>query len=148
MEEDVPPTRTELIDEIVADQERCFDSGATNNKTDIALTIISVLASLAATVLVSATSFKIVTACVAAVPAACTSLQKIIDFRGRSLWYFHHSANLKALALSLKFAKEPNLEEFARRRAEIEIEGEQRWAQIGGARDAESGKRKARGKPV
>jgi hypothetical protein len=65
------------------------------------------------------------------------SLQKIIDFRGRSLWYFHHSANLKALALSLKFAKEPNLEEFARRRAEIEIEGEQRWAQIGGARNPE-----------
>jgi hypothetical protein len=146
MEEDVPPTRAELIDEIVADQESCFDSGATNNKTDIALTIISVLSSLAATVLVSATSLKIVTACMAAVPAACTSLQKIIDFRGRSLWYFHHSANLKALALSLEFAKDPNLEEFARRRAEIEIDGEQRWARIGGARNPENEKRITRRK--
>jgi hypothetical protein len=141
------PARSELIDEFQADEESCFDSGAKNNITDIALTITSVVASLAATVLVSATSHKPLAASVAAIPAACTALQRIVDFRGRSLWYFHHSANLKALVLSLKYAKNPDLEEFAKRRADIEIEGEFRWAQIGGARAGQEGEVKRGRKP-
>lgn len=69
-------------------------------------------------------------ASIAAVPAACTSLQRIVDFRGRSVWYFQHSASLKALAVSLRYATSPNLEEFARRRADLEVQGEQRWKQV------------------
>lgn len=138
------PTRSELIEEFNADWEACFDSGTTNNVTDITLTIISVLTSLAATVLVSATTYKTLAASVAAFPAACTALQRIVDFRGRSLWYFRHAANLKALALSIKYATNPDLEEFAKRRAELEIEGELRWAQIGGS----GGEKEARGKHI
>jgi hypothetical protein len=132
MKEEVP-SRSEMIEEFIADQASCFSSGAINNITDISLTIVSVLASLAATVLVSTGICRILAASVAAVPAACTALQRIVDFRGRSIWYFRHAANLKALAVSLKFAKEPNLEEFAKKRADIEIEGESRWAGIGAA---------------
>jgi hypothetical protein len=134
------PTRAELLDEFAADETSCFGSGATNNVTDIVLTLMSVVSSLAATILASATPHHFLAASFAAVPAACTSLQRIIDFRGRSHWYFKHAADLKALALSLRYAKTPDLEEFAQRRAELEVEGEQRWAQIGGAKDAQERK--------
>jgi hypothetical protein len=94
---DEVPSRSELIEKFETDENSCFDFGATNNVTDITLTIISVFASLAATVLVAVTGWKIVAASVAAIPAACTSLQRIIDFRGRSHWYFQHSAASKHL---------------------------------------------------
>jgi hypothetical protein len=144
MEEEELPTRSELLEEFQDDQESCFDSGAKNNITDIALTIASVVTSLAATVLVSATPYKPLAASMAAIPAACTALQRTVDFRGRSLWYFHHAASLKALALSLKFARNPDLEEFARKRADLEMEGELRWAQIGGGRAGQDGESKRR----
>jgi len=109
MDEEMP-TRAELIAEFAADEDSCFASGTQNNVTDITLTFVSVFTSLAATVLVAATFYKVLAASFAAVPAACTALQRSIDFRGRSLWYFHHAANLKALGLSLKYAKNPDLE--------------------------------------
>jgi hypothetical protein len=132
---DQTPSRDELLSELEADRDSCFESGATNNKTDIALTFISVLASLAATVLVSATPYKALTASIAAIPAACTALQKIIDFRGRSFWYFQQAAGLKALAISLKYATTPDLETYAKHRADLEVDGEKRWAGIGSVRN-------------
>jgi hypothetical protein len=134
MEEQELPTRSELLEEFEADYESSFDSGAKNNISDIALTIVSVASSLAATVLVTATPYRPLAASVAAIPAACTALQRTVDFRGRSLWYFGHAANLKALALALKFAKEPDLEDFAKHRADLEIDAEVLWSQIGGGR--------------
>jgi hypothetical protein len=125
------PARDDLLDEFYTDEESCFNSGRLNNITDIGLSIVAVLGSLAATILVSTHIETTVVASVAAVPAACTTLQRIVDFRGRSLWYFHHSANIKALAVSLKYAATPDLEHFASLRAELEIEGDKRWSQIG-----------------
>jgi hypothetical protein len=141
------PTRAELIREFAEDEESCFDSGRLNNISDIALSIVSVLGSLAATVLVSTGAAKALIATFAAVPAASTTLQRIIDFRGRSLWYFRHSANLKALTVSLRYATNPDLEAFARRRADLEVEAEQRWAQIGSGNDAPTGKARRKRTP-
>jgi hypothetical protein len=132
---DETPTRADLIQEFEEDEDNCFDSGRWNNITDIALSVLAVLGSLAATVLVSASKNLALTASVAALPAACTTLQRIVDFRGRSLWYFQHSASLKALAVSLKYAANPDLEAFAKRRADLEVEAEKRWSGVGSGRD-------------
>lgn len=136
------PTKDDLLEEFYADESQCFDSGRTNNITDIALSFIAVLGSLAATVMVSTGLNHALVASVAAVPAACTTLQRVIDFRGRSLWYFQHAASLTALAVSLKYAATPDLERFARQRADLEIEADKRWSQVGGAR--QPAKRKSR----
>jgi hypothetical protein len=101
-----------------------------------------VLGSLAATVLVSTGAAKPLIASIAAIPSACTTLQRIVDFRGRSLWYFQHSANLKALTVSLRYAVNPDLEAFAQRRGDLELEAEQRWSQIGSGKDASTARSK------
>jgi hypothetical protein len=127
--------RSTLLAKISRDQEKCYFMGTVHNVWDVSMTFISVCASVAATVLVSqsqaGTNSKLVAASIAAVPAACTALQRIVDFRRRSFWYFNHSANLKALAIMLEYAEKPDLEQYARKRAEIEVEGEGRWEQIG-----------------
>ncbi|HXM43541.1 MAG TPA: hypothetical protein VN924_20055 [Bryobacteraceae bacterium] len=125
-----------LLEEFDADEAICFDSGRLNNITDITLSIASVLGSLVATVLVAAGAYKALSASAAAVPAACTTLQRIVDFRGRSLWYFNLAANIKALSVSLRYAKEPDLEKFAKERAQLEIDADNRWKQIGGSAEA------------
>ncbi len=134
---DAVPTRSELISELESDEKQCFEAGRLNNVTDICLSIASVLSSLVATVLVSSVKEKLwVAGAFAALPAAFTSLQKIVDFRGRSLWYFGFSANLTALTVSLKYAKDPDLEDFAKRRASLEIEGDKQWAKLGRTSDS------------
>jgi hypothetical protein len=133
--------RGSLLQEFEIDERQCFESGRLNNITDIALSIISVLTSLAATVLVSTGVDKAVVASVAALPAACTALQRTVDFRGRSLWYFEHAANITALSVSLRYATTPDLEQFAKRRAELEIDGDKRWGQIGRSGESPSNRR-------
>lgn len=129
------PTREELLAEFESDERQCFDSGRVNNITDIALSIIAVIGSLVATILAAADMVpRWCLAAFAAIPAASASLQQIVDFRGRSIWYFSHSAKLTALFVALKYASHPDLEEFARKRAELEIEGDKTWRQIGNAK--------------
>ena len=132
--------REELIEELVADGESYFSSGATNNIIDLTLIVLTVLASLAATVLATTSVAKWIVAGVAAVPAAATSLQRIVGIRERSNWYFLHAANVRALATELKYASAPNLEEFSKKRGELEIEMEKQWLEIGHA-GAASGRR-------
>lgn len=134
------PTREQLIEDFEADEDACFDSGRVNNIVDIALTILSVLGSLVATVLAATIMNKALVASVAAIPAACTSLQRIVGFRGRSVWYFQHAAALKALKFNLKYASSPNLEKFAEDRAELELAGEQRWEQVVAGKDTPEGR--------
>jgi hypothetical protein len=42
-----PPSRDDLLDEFYSDEETCFDSGRLNNITDLALSMIAVIGSLA-----------------------------------------------------------------------------------------------------
>ena len=79
--------RNELIAELEADGESYFSGGFWNNIIDLSLTILTVLASLVATVLASANSQSVskwVIAAVAAIPAGAASLQRIVGIRERS----------------------------------------------------------------
>jgi len=123
-----------LLAEFEEDRAVSFRAGRLNNVTDITLSTLSVFASLAATVLI-ATKFPItLAASMAAVPAACTSLQRIVNFRARSHWYFEQASQLTALVISLRYASHPDLGEFAEKRANLEIAGEKRWSQLGSDR--------------
>jgi hypothetical protein len=128
----VARTSDELLRELDEDGEAYFGSGRQNNITDITLSITAILASLVATVLAATGQVPPwISATVAAVPAACASLQRVVDFRGRSSWYFQHAARVRALATSLRYAKAPDVEEFARKRGDLEVEMEKEWSQIG-----------------
>ena len=125
------PERDELLQELEDDGEVFFGGGRLNNMSDLTLTIVSIFASLAATVLVSAPVPRWSTAAVAAVPAACVALQKTLDLRGRSNWYFQYAALVRGLATELKYATAPVVEEYAFRRAKLETQMEEEWRSIG-----------------
>jgi hypothetical protein len=102
--------------------------------SDLSLTIMTVLASLVATVLATSGEKGVprwIVAAVAAIPAAAASLQRIIGIRERSNWYFLYAAQVRALATELKYAATPNIEEFGKRYAELEVEIEKEWLKIG-----------------
>jgi hypothetical protein len=133
-----------LLKQITADIDLDYRMGIVNNVTDICLTFASVCASLAATVTIAWTAKttavnvqsiwanpNLWAAIFAAVPAGCTSLQRIVDFRKRSHWYFNHAAQLKSLAFELEFSNNPNLAAFAKRRGQIELAGDVLWQSIG-----------------
>jgi hypothetical protein len=125
------PEQSELVQELEDDGEVFFNGGRLNNITDATLSIVSVFGSLAATVLVSTQVPRWLPAAVAAVPAACATLQKTLDFRGRSNWYFQYAAHARSLATDLKYADAPNVQEFAHKRAELEVRMEEEWSRIG-----------------
>jgi hypothetical protein len=128
------PTRDEMLEELEDDGEAYFGGGFWNNIFDLSLIVLTVLASLVATVLAAVDPKEIsrwVVAAVAAVPAGAASLQRIIGIRERSNWYFLYAAEVRALATKLKYANAPNLEEFANKRAALEVEMEKEWVKIG-----------------
>jgi hypothetical protein len=126
--------RDDLLLELERDANDCFKGGRLNNVVDIALTILTVGASLAATVLtavhVHGDVSKWVIAGVAALPAAATSLQRIVAMRERSNWYFAHAAYVRALAIELKHTN-ADVADIAKRRANFEVEMEASWSKIG-----------------
>ncbi len=125
--------KEDLIEELENDGNEYFESGRTNNLVDLGLSIIAILASLVAGVLVGTVKKEadVIVAVIAAIPAACVSIQEVLDLRGRSDWYFLHAARVRALVLKVKYEKAPNLTEIARERAELEIEMESLWQRIG-----------------
>jgi hypothetical protein len=140
------PARDELISELEEDGESFFSEGFRNNIVDLSLTIVTVLASLVATVLASTDSKDIsrwIVATVAAIPAGAASLQRIIGIRERSNRYFTYAV-LRALATKLKYADAPNVEEFANQSAELEVEMEKEWSKIGHSGAAPSGRASGR----
>jgi hypothetical protein len=88
------PTRESLLEDFEIDEAQCFSSARINNITDITLSILAVIGSLVATVLAAGAKVAPwIVATFASIPAASASLQRIVDFRGRSIWYFAHSAS-------------------------------------------------------
>jgi hypothetical protein len=139
------PTRADLIEELENDGETFFTGGFWCNITDLSLTVVTVLASLAATVLASSERGSIarwILATVAAIPAGATSLLRIIGIRERSNWYFFYAAQVRSLATKLKYAASPDIEEFANKRAELEVEMEKEWLKVGRSGAAPSGRSK------
>jgi hypothetical protein len=135
----------ELVQELENDGEEFFGGGRLNNITDATLSIVAVFTSLAATVLVGTDAPRWIPAVVAAVPAACATLQKTLDLRGRSNWYFQYAAQVRSLATDLKYADAPNVQECARKRAELETKMEDEWSRIGRSGVTPSSGRRARG---
>ena len=128
------PNRAELVAELEADARSSFGGGKQNNVTDLVLSMGAILFSLVAAVVAGiGDSPKWLAATFAALPAACASLQRVVDFRGRSNWYFQNAAKTRALAMQLKYADSPSLAEFSQRKAELEVDMEKVWAQIGGS---------------
>jgi hypothetical protein len=126
-----PCDREDLLRELDTDGNDYFSSGRWNNLSDIALSIGAIITSLIATVLASTHASPWLLALFAALPAACISAQRVIDPKGRAIWYFRHSARVRSLANSLKYADSPNVEAFAKRRGAVEEEMEQEWAHVG-----------------
>lgn len=127
-------TRDELISELQEDGEAYFSGGFRNNIVDLSLAIVTVLASLVATVLANSDPKEIsrlIVATVAAIPAGAASLQRIIGIRERSNWYFLYAARVRSLATQLKYADAPNLEEFGKKYADIGEKMEEEWTKIG-----------------
>jgi hypothetical protein len=127
-------TRDELISDLEEDGDSFFSGGFWNNILDLSLTVLTVLASLVATVLATTDPKDIsrwIVATVAAVPAGATSLQRIIGIRERSNWYFLYAARVRSLATQLKYATAPNVEEFGKKYADLEEEMEKEWSSIG-----------------
>jgi hypothetical protein len=106
-----------------------FDSGRVNNISDLTLSIAAILASFIAAVLAATGVTSWVTAIVAGLPGMCTSLQRIVDFRGRAAWYFVCAARRRAFSRSLAYEGMP-VKDVSQRLSEFEIDMEARWSRM------------------
>jgi hypothetical protein len=123
---------TRLLEAMQNDREALFSSGRLNNLLDITLSVLTLAASVAAACLVAAAiGNRWLIALVAAIPAATTSIQTKLAIRERSNWYFLYAAEVRALAMELEFADLASLQDFAKRRAKLEITMEARWPRAG-----------------
>jgi len=133
----------DLLKELESDIADAYSSGTLNNKVDIALSFATVVTSLIATALVAVNDVlpKVVTAVVAALPATCTALQNFVQFKERSSWYFEYAARARAIGILHRAEQMPDLKEFAKQRAALEVEMEHQWAAIirGAARPSQAG---------
>ena len=125
------PSKDTLLGSLEADAEIYFDAGRDINFTDMGLTIGAILSSLAAAAVAATHVLRWIRVLVAAVPAGVTSIQSVIDVKARSNWYFDYAAQLRALALSLEFTESPNLSDFAKKRAAIDLGMQDAWNKIG-----------------
>jgi hypothetical protein len=136
-------TRDALVSELEVNGDSLFSGGVLNNIIDLSLTIVTVLASLVATVLATTDPkdvSRLIVATVAAIPAAATSLQRIIAIRERSNWYFSSAARIRSLATALKYADSPSVQDFAQKYAELQKKMEEEWPGIGHSGAAQSGR--------
>ena len=143
--EELMSDEKDLLKELDSDIVDAYSSGTLNNKVDIALSFATVMTSLLATVLVAANDViiipKVVTALIAALPAACTSLQNFVQFKERSNWYFEYAARARAIGMLYRADEKLDLKEFAKQRGTLEVEMERQWAAIirGAGRPAQAG---------
>lgn len=120
-----------LVDTITKEADVAFDGGRTNNLSDLTCSIGSIVASFLAAVLAAVRGAPgWLTAIIAAFPGLCASLQGVVDFRGRSAWYFVKYGKLRELEENLRW--DPNLSEpeAARRFGAIVTEMENRWTEF------------------
>src|SRR5712671_5617170 len=96
--------KDELLDEIEAQADVDFSSGRTNHLSDLTCSISAIaFSSIAAIVAAWQQAPVLVLAVIAALPGFFTALQRVIDFRGRAAWYFSKVAELRAIALGLRY---------------------------------------------
>jgi hypothetical protein len=120
-----------FLKELEEDAVEYFDGGRENHLWDIGLTISAIVTSLIAATIAAADVPRWIRVGIAAVPAACTSIQKVLEVRARSNWYFNYATRYRALGTTLEHASSPNLEEFAKKKNGIDLDMERTWGQIG-----------------
>ena len=121
----------DLADEITAEADVSFEGGRTNNLSDLGCSIGAIVASFLAAVLAAVSGAPgWVTAIIAALPGLCNSLQRVVDFRGRSAWYFVKYAKLRDLALTVKWDSNLAPPDAARQFGAILKEMEDRWSEL------------------
>lgn len=121
---------TKLIHEIDSEEDALFKAGRTNHITDLSFWSAAIVASSIATILAALDQVHPwLTASIAAIPGLCTSLQRAIDFRGRSAWYFKKAAQMKAISLNVKY-QGMSEQDGAKKWAEIETAYEELWPQL------------------
>lgn len=121
----------DLADEIGTEADVSFEGGRSNNLTDLGCSIAAIVASFLAAVLAAVSGAPgWVTAIIAALPGLCNSLQRVVDFRGRSAWYFVKYAKLRDLALTVKWNPDLPPQEAVRQFGAILKEMEDRWAEL------------------
>jgi hypothetical protein len=124
------PLIDDFLQEIQRESQIYRRLGKRNNLADVTLTMMSILGSLAAAVLGASMAAPYWAAGLAALPAACTSFQRVVRLRERSTLHFEYSAAVKALFTRLKYAKAPDLEAFAEERARLGVGRETRWSEL------------------
>ncbi len=129
----------DLVKDLVAEEAALYKAGRKNHLTDLICSYGAVIASFLATILVAIGNIPpFVTAVIAALPALCTSFQKITDFRGRSTWYYLKAVHMQDLLLNVKYGN-LSTQEGAKRWGDIERTFEERWPKLvrGGPPSAE-----------
>jgi len=119
-----------LINEIETEEKALYHAGRTNHLTDLILWFAAIFASFVATILAALGEVTPwLTAAIAALPGLCASLQRVIDFRGRSSWYFQKAAQMKSLFLSVKY-QGMDVKDGAKKWGEIEMTYEELWPRL------------------
>lgn len=119
-----------MLSEKIDSQAECdFDSGRKNHLADLWCTIGSVIASCVATILAGSGAPTWLIALFAAVPGVCTTLQRLVDFRGRAAWYFLKAARLRGISLAVRH-EGLAIDAASRQFRETEIELERQWPQF------------------
>jgi hypothetical protein len=119
-----------LIGEIDVEENALYRAGRTNHQTDLVLWYAAIIASFVATILAALGDVAPwLTAAIAALPGLCASLQRVIDFRGRSAWYFQKASQMKALLLNVKY-QGMTVQDGAKRWGEIETSYEEIWSRL------------------
>ena len=119
-----------LAADLESEADDLFGGGRQNNVTDVVCSAGAIFGSFLAAVLAATGDvYPAVTAGVAALPGLCASLQRVIDFRGRSAWYFVKSAQLSSIARSLRYGVIDE-RSAATQWNEIDKTMEERWAEF------------------
>ena len=128
----------DLIEDLDADVETSFRGGRKNNLADLWCSVGVIVASVMASILAAVSGVPgWVTAAIAVLPALCGGLQRTLDFRGRSAWYFVKWGKLRALQLSLKGDPDFPRKEASLMYGEILRDMEIRWSEFVKAATAE-----------
>jgi hypothetical protein len=117
---------TQLIALLQKEELETFKGGRVNHLTELWISIITIFAT-SATAFCAASGLAWPSAILAAIATIFTSLQKVVDFRGRASWYFDKSARLKQIALLLNYGN-ISVQEASSRLGKLEVEMEGHWS--------------------
>ncbi|MBP1777213.1 MAG: hypothetical protein H6Q86_3223 [candidate division NC10 bacterium] len=121
----------DLVEDLDAEVETSFKGGRKNNLADIWCSVGVIVASVLASILAAVSGVPgWVTAAIAVLPALCGGLQRTLDFRGRSAWYFVKWGRLRALQLTLKGDPDLPRKDVSLQYGEILRDMENRWSEF------------------